>query len=198
MSTSIIGVVGPMASGKGEVVRLLSSVGYEAYSLSGILRKACDSLQLNPTRKALQDIGDLLRTHEGPGALAQRVIRQIGEKSGRRIVIDSIRNPGEIAVLRSAYGIMLIGVDATEEKRFELMQIRGREGDPTTWEEFIELNRRDRGVGQGETGQQVDACLALADTTIQNNETLEEFHTMIHETFVSYGIEGNRKAIEKK
>jgi dephospho-CoA kinase len=94
--------------------------------------------------------------------------------------------------------LILIGVDASEEKRFELMRIRARQGDPTTWNEFIELSRRDRGVGQSIIGQQVDACLGLAGTIIDNNGSLAEFHMRIQDVFATLGIEGTQKHIEKQ
>ena len=52
------------------------------------------------------------------------------------------------------------------------MKNRGRDGDPKTWKEFREQDRRDlRGHLDG-TGQDTENCMEMAKWTINNNFTL--------------------------
>lgn len=199
MNRKVIGVVGPLASGKGVVIRRLGELGYKIYSLSDFLRQTTKLLQLPPDREILQDVGDLLRKHAGNGVLAARTVEAIKETSDFNIGVDSIRNPDEIRILKEILGTKFIGVDATYERCFENMKIRGRDGDPTTWEEFLRLAQRDRGINQETNGQQVGACLELAQPhVILNDSTLEILRQRIDAELINLGVEGIRSQIEKK
>ena len=59
------------------------------------------------------------------------------------------------------------------------MQKRGKDYDPKTCEEFSKAEERDRGVGQALFGQQVEACLRLADVILDNNGTLQDFQNNV-------------------
>ena len=198
MSRKVIGVVGPMASGKGVVIDQLKEYGFQIYSLSDILRQTASLIQLPPNREILQDIGDLLRKHAGNGVLAERTVALINQTSDSDIGIDSIRNPVEMQILSEILSARFIGVDATLERCFENMRIRNRVGDPKTWEEFLPLAKRDRGIGQEASGQQVESCLQLAQPhVIQNDGSLENLKQRIDAELQSLGVEGTKKQIER-
>jgi len=48
---------------------------------------------------------------------------------------------------------------------------RGRPSDPVTLAEFTDIDARDRGRGEPDTGQQVGDCAKLADFRIENDGT---------------------------
>lgn len=182
MERFFVGFVGPIASGKGTAIDVFTAHGYRTYSLSDRVREeakrrvAAGKLKTDFTRTDLQDIGNELRAVYGGHELAARTWALATHDSCNAIVIDSIRNPDEIRFLRTLPGWkLLIGVDATIENRFRNMLARNRPTDPQTWEEFLTMEGRDRGAGETALGQQVDACLALADRVIQNNGTRNEF-----------------------
>jgi len=66
------------------------------------------------------------------------------------IIIDSIGNPGEVEYLKKKYGktFKLLAVDANEKIRFERLLVRGEKKDPKTWEEFLEMDKRDKGFDE--------------------------------------------------
>ena len=112
-------------------------LGYAYHSLSDILR---DELKKRGNKSALLAVGNELRQADGPGALAKRLLPQL--ETGLHLV-DSIRNPLEVVELRTLPKFVLIGIDADSRVRFERLRARNRQGDPETWEKFVELESRD-------------------------------------------------------
>lgn len=177
MERKVIAVVGPIASGKGALIKLLEEKGYTKISLSDVVREKAKEWGLEFTRKNLQDVGDKLRKSFGSQFLAEIVTHTILKDFEKKYVIDSVRNPAEVAYLKKKLPVFVIGITASAEKRFQLMKARGSEWDPTTWEAFLKSEERDRGVGQEAYGQQVQKCLDMADVVIDNNGNFEEFQT---------------------
>jgi len=94
-------------------------------------------------------------------------------------VIDSIRHPAEIAVLRAkAAGFKLWWVDADPPIRFERMRKRARGGDPETLEELLRLEGRERG-SDDPAAQQLDAVRDLADFHLRNDGDFAQLHDAV-------------------
>lgn len=179
MSKEIIGLTGPMGSGKTTASELLQSRGYSRFSFSEAIKVEAAKRGLPiDDRSVLQDIGDDLRKTFGFDILAKRTLDTFRESGEQNAVIDGIRNPGELMCIQEAGGFV-IGINAPVEKRFERVKKRGHSYDPQTHEEFEITEQRDRGVGQKSYGQQADECLKLSDVVIENNGTLEEFKKKI-------------------
>ncbi len=175
MKHRVIAVVGPIASGKGALIKLLEEKNYRCVSLSDVIREKTHEWGLALTRENLQDVGDKLRQKFGLSIMAELATQEVKKYPEGHFVIDSVRNPAEVAYIKKHFHAFVIGVTASAEKRFAMMQSRGREWDPKTWEEFKRLEERDRGVDQEDYGQQVEKCLQMADIVIDNNGNYEEF-----------------------
>ena len=175
----IIGLTGSLGSGKGIVADFFRDKGYEYFSLSNELRGIAKERGIELTRKNLQDLGNQMRREKGNGYLAERVIAKILDRRYSNAVIDGIRNPAEVLVLRKMKSFFLVAVDAQKEIRFQRLRERNRESDPKTWEEFLKVDARDLGVGEEEGGQQVGKCIALADMSLVNNGNIEEIEKNI-------------------
>lgn len=175
----IIGITGPICAGKDEVGRMLSEMGFEKLSLVEELRAEARAQGIEITRTSLQDLGDKMRRDEGVDVLAKRVMRKVVE--GKDFFIESIRNPGEVEALRKLEGFVLLCVGAPDSVRFERMRSRAREQDPITFEDFLKLEARDRGIGQPEYGQQQEQCWALADSVIMNDSSLHALREKLRE-----------------
>src|SRR5882672_1711347 len=128
----VLGVTGPNAAGKGEVSAYLRRQGFVVHSLSDIVREEAAARGLPPEREHLIRVGTLLREQGGPDVLASRLIPRLGARD----VVDSIRNPAEVEMLRRVPGFVLIGVDAPAELRFARSRLRARPGDPGSFAEF--------------------------------------------------------------
>lgn len=177
MDFKIVGVVGQIASGKGILVNYLTSqLDFTSYSLSSIVHDELEKKgTVKFTRQTLQDVGDELRRVNGDEVLAQRTIKAINEQKKDQIVIEGIRNPAEIEFLKKNHNFVLIGVKANRELRFKRVLSRGKEWDPKNYAEFLKVDKRDLGVGQNKSGQQVGKCLAYCDYVLTNNKNLGEF-----------------------
>lgn len=180
-----IGLTGPMGSGKGLAIEILEELGFVAVSTSDEVRKEATHRNLDHSRENLQRVGNSMREEHGNNIFAVRVGETIDEmrESGRgdKVVVDGIRNPGEIQWLKENYKIFMLGIIASPETRFERIQDRARAADPTTFESFLKLERSEGGVAQIENKSQVEACLDLADTKIENNGSVEEFKQKLQE-----------------
>ena len=169
-SPRYIGLTGTNASGKGEAAAFFGLHGYQYHSLSDAIREELEKRGLPPTRDNLIRVGNELRESLGADVLAKRIFKKIREKS----VIDSIRNPSEIAYLRRQEGFILLSVDAPVELRYQRARLRGRDESAGTLEAFKAKEREE--ITDRERGQQLRNCMDLADLSVINDGTLEDFH----------------------
>ena len=173
----ILGIAGLYASGKGEAVDYLVARSFAAFSLSDVIREELARRGEREGRERMIELGTALRAAEGPGALARRLLPKL--QRDRNTVIDSIRHPGEVEVLRSAAEqFRLIWIDAGEGVRFERICSRGRSGDPASLVELRRLEGRELG-SDDPAAQQLLAVRALADYVIANDTTLVELHEQL-------------------
>lgn len=183
MDFKIIGIVGPIACGKGVVVEYLKrKYGYSSFSLSSILHDELKKKGIATfTRITLQDLGDELRKKEGDGALAKIAVKklQIINSKSQKVIIEGIRNPGEIEYLRTIPGFYLIAIDAKQKIRFQRVLDRAKPWDPKDWESFLTIDGRDRGDKKNTNGQQVKKCMEMANVKIENNATVSEIQEHI-------------------
>ena len=58
---------------------------------------------------------------------------------------------------------------------------RAKPWDPKTYDDFIKVDRRDLGVGQKKSGQQVGKCLAYCDYVLTNNQDKQDFERKVEQ-----------------
>ena len=189
----IIGVAGRNGAGKGEFVQFLETRSYTVLSLSDAIRKELADRGLEESRELMIETGQEMRRKAGPGALAQRLARQL--LPDRNYAIDSIRHPVEVEILRqhaeaTGHVFHLVWVDAELETRFERMVKRGRSGDPTTVSDLESLEGRERG-SDDPNAQQLDAVEAEADFRLANDGSLKGFQDQI-QTWVRANLSFDR------
>ncbi len=175
----IIGLTGTIGSGKGIIADFLKEQGFIYLSLSNVVRETAKERSIEITRKNLQDLGNELREKEGGGVLANFIINKIKNQEYDKVVIDGIRNPFEVEVLKNLKNFFLVSIDSSQKIRFNRVNKRNRPSDPNTWEEFLEIDDRDKGIGEIETGQNVGKCMELADFSFVNDGSLEDFQNKI-------------------
>lgn len=171
----LVGLTGRNGAGKGEAAAFLRSRGYAYFSLSDILRDELAARGEPPSRDNLIRVGNELRTRFGPDILARRTLAKVKGPA----VIDSIRNPREVEFFRAQGGFILLAVEAPLQVRYERSRARGRDESASTLEEF--RRKEEEELRGGETGQQLLACLAMADLTVTNDATLEDFRRKLQE-----------------
>jgi dephospho-CoA kinase len=171
----LVGLTGTNGSGKSEAAAYLVNRGYAYLSLSDIIRDKLREEGREASRDNLIAEGNALRREHGPDVLARLVL----EKVRGRTVIDSLRNPHEVALLKRQEGFVLLAVDAPAAVRFERVRRRGRNESAATLEEFVAKEREE--MAANPEAQQLDRCLSLADITIWNGGTLDELHRRLEE-----------------
>lgn len=174
----IIGLVGPIASGKGEAINILKEAGFAAYSLSEEVREEARRRNLIIKREVLVGVANELRASE-PEYFASKIGERILADGPSLVVIDGIRNPAEAIYLKQTLGIVLVALEAPTEIRLDRYLQRSRNDDGRTSEDFYRQDSQDLGRGETQSGQQVAQCLALADLTLKNDRELEIFENRL-------------------
>ena len=159
----IIGLTGKNAAGKGEVAGFLQDKGFYVYSLSDVLREELKTRGEEPTRENLVRIGRELRGENGDGYLAERVLART--QPDKNYVVDSFRHPAEIAVFRRDPRYRLLLIEANPKIRFERIRQRGREADPATLNEFLQLEEKEH-ASAAVGGQQLHLSAEQADQIV--------------------------------
>jgi dephospho-CoA kinase len=170
MTHSFLGLTGTNSAGKGETAAFFRSRGYGYRSLSDIIRDRLRAEGLAESRDNLIRTGNALRREGGPDILARLALDGLEPPA----VIDSIRNPAEIAYLRTRTGFFLLALDAPVGLRFARAVARGRLESAATLEEFARKEDEER--SSRSEAQQLDACMALADARVVNDGTIEDLH----------------------
>lgn len=206
MAGLIIGIVGPIASGKGEITKAFENRGFIVYSLSNILRQeALKRGYVNPSaRTTLMTLGKDLRKEHGDGVLVEMVMKMIQEdrENGAipidaNIVIDSIRSPEEVRMLHES-GAYTIGLIADQRTRWDRCGNRGRLGDPETFEDFAIID--DQELARQGVSRSLTLCNSLIDTTLIELDVSKRFLPEVVELLVRsiYSSEGISLSKEQK
>ncbi len=134
--------------------------------------------KLDITRENLIKIGTELRQSYGGGFLADRALQKL--EIDKNYIIDSIRNPREVEVLRRLTNFRLIHITALPQTRFERICARKREGDPTTFEKFQELEAKEA-KSADPNAQQLEETGRLADAELENNGSMDQLLEKVKE-----------------
>ena len=169
---NIIGLVGPFGSGCSYVAKKISeNYRYELLSLSTILREEFRKkypTKKRITRKDLQDFGNEIRKTKGSDYLARMICEEISRNKNKNYIVDSIRNPEEIAFFRKSFaGFYLFGVFAEPDLLWKRVKDKYKDDRRA----FDEDDKRDSNEGV-EYGQRVTDSFRMADIILLNNENI--------------------------
>lgn len=200
MNRIVIGLVGPIASGKGFLGKYLENRGFCYTSTSDRVRDEAHRQGISPTRENLQDIGNQLRENFGVEVLVVRCLTLISNEADL-VVIDGMRNPGEVRFVKEQLGGCIIGLDAPEELRLKwyLERAKRRGEDGVTEADFWKANNRDLGIGENSFGQQGSATFMMSDRVIFNDGSdrmIRDCEGWLSEV-CGIELEGKRQKIER-
>lgn len=167
----VVGVTGPFGSGCSKVAETLSSQkGYHVISVSSMLENEAKERQIplgkpkDQRRKTLQQLGNQLRSGNGNAILVRKALELAqNEAPDRSVVIDSIKNPGEVQELRALSNGYVIAVDASIHTRWK----RLAEDYDHDQRQFLLDDKTDKDEGV-DFGQNVQRCVDLADIILIN------------------------------
>lgn len=172
----LIGLTGKNACGKGEVAKYLIQKGFDYFSLSNVVRDLMKKRKIPITRENMISFANQLRQKYGSSVLADMVIKHLDMTTN--CIIDSIRNPGEVIAFRKIDKFVLLNIISSPEIRFERIKKRNRPGDPKTFEEFQEMEKKEL-KDKENFKQQLLECEKLSDYKIENNSSLKQLYKKI-------------------
>lgn len=165
MPKAIIGLVGPVASGKDAAKKyLMEKYGAISYKFSSPIRDILTRLRLPVSRENMQDLSLDLRTRFGSDILARVITADAQDSQEQLIIIDGVRRLDDIKHLRPLPEFKLISIDAAIETRYERILRRNENVDDAdkTFNQFTEDCSR-------EAEREIPATMATADYQIDNN-----------------------------
>lgn len=127
-----------------------------------------------PDRPLVAATANKLRAVHGNDYLAKIALQQGGD-----IVVSGLRHPDEVTALKNAGGTIIV-VTAPQRKRYEWTMSRKREGDSLSFEEFKRQEEAEYNASFA-SGQHVLKVLAMADSEIVNDGTLDDLKSKVHE-----------------
>ncbi len=167
----IIGIVGSIASGKDTVAEYLQKKGFEAVSLSDILRKIMRKEGIEVTIPNMTHYGNNLREKFGCDYLAKQAYKKL---KGKNAVLTSIRQVGEIEYLRQFSDFTLLKLDAPIEVRLDRLVKRSRPGDVKNMQELQEIEQKQADGTGG--GMNMNKCFSMAEVEIINDGSFEDLY----------------------
>jgi dephospho-CoA kinase len=130
----LIGILGPIGSGKGTAADYISDkYGYEHITMGNILREFARKKHVKPKRINLLRLQQKYRKKFGNDFFINIAIEKA--KTFDKTVIDGVRNPIDARRVHENRGKLVL-VDADPEVRFERMKKRRRAGFSKTFEQF--------------------------------------------------------------
>lgn len=181
-STVFLGFTGPIGSGCTYIAKTLAeNHGYEYRKLSDIIRNYVDPEDKHNVEK-LQDKGDQLRKENRVEFLVEETIndlQSLGKKIDK-VIIDGIKNSGEVEALRAFSNFFLFSVHAEKETRCNRTI---EDGIFKNEDEFNSADLRDQ-LGDDPKGQQVPRCDYLSDIIILNSKQIPKPNLERKERFV--------------
>jgi dephospho-CoA kinase len=182
----IIGITGTLGAGKGTIVEyLITQKGFVHYSVRAYLIEEIEKRNMPVDRNSMVVVANELRARYGPAYIVEQLYNKACE-SGQNCIIESLRTPGEVEMLKKKGNFVLFAVDADPAKRYERIILRNSETDSISFETFIENEKREM-LSEDPNHQNIQKCMDMADKIIRNEGSREELYTRTEEALQSIG-----------
>ena len=178
----IIGITGTLGAGKGTIVDyLINKKEFVHYSVRGYLIKEIIKLGMEVNRDAMVTVANDLRKRHNPAFIVEELYKEAFEK-GQNAIIESIRTPGEIDLLRTKSNFYLLAVDADAHSRYQRIFLRQSETDNISFDTFVANEKREMN-NLDPAKQNLSECITRADFVINNSGTVNELYIQIENIF---------------
>lgn len=169
---TIIGIIGPLASGKDTAAEYTAKrLGFPIFNISDVLKDIAKQKGIDPKRENLILLSRGLQLL-GDDYLAKTLFSKM-RSSG---IILGMRQLAQISFLRNKSRLILISIDASPKIRFERMRKRAKYGDPESFEDFTELEKME---SSKENAQKLLECMKLADYSFINDKKHEDLYNFL-------------------
>lgn len=175
MPKIIIGLVGPIASGKDVSKKYIEETyGASVYKFSTVLRDILNRLYLPINRKNMQDLSLDLRNRFGSDILAKIISTDANNDLSEIVIVDGVRRMDDIVHLSNLPEFKLIGVAADINTRYERSKLRNEnEGDAD--KTFVEFEHD----CHKEAELEIPTVMGKADYHLDNDGSLENLYAQI-------------------
>jgi len=186
----IIGITGTIGAGKGTIVEYLQKkLGFLHFSVRSFLTEEIHRRNMPLNRDSMVEVANELRAMHAPWHIVEQLYLQ-ARQSGKNCIIESIRTPGEVEMLRKKENFYLFAVDAEPQIRYTRIQGRMNETDNITYATFLENEKREM-ASDDPNKQNILKCVEMADFRINNNNGLNELFEQLDQILKK--IEHGRK-----
>jgi dephospho-CoA kinase len=183
----IIGITGTLGAGKGTVVDyLVNNKGFMHYSVRGLITEELNKRGMPVNRDTLTNLANELRADNSPAYLIELLFEK-AYQNGKNCIIESIRTPGEIALLRNKKNFFLLAVDADSKVRYNRIWQRASETDNISFETF-QANEKREMESTDINKQNLSACINQADYVITNNGNINELNQQVEDFYNKYVV----------
>lgn len=178
----IIATVGKNATGKDYLLGYISDkYGIPMISIGDIVRDIATQEGLEHNRDNLHYISEKYMSIDR-FFFTKATIAKIESMRVKNILVSGVRPLEDVLYFRQVYGkdFLLIGVKITDDiDRFNRMLERKSKRDPSTIEEFIRADQEEERIFKTSESEK------LADITVLNDGSIEEFNGVIDELYLS-------------
>lgn len=173
----IIGVIGPIASGKDKVSDIFEKkYGFKKIVMSDFLRTEAEREKIQVEgRYILLRIQAELRRKYGEDYLIKLALQKIRDNKWEKVVISGLRTPIDVLEAKRRLKARIILVDAKPEIRFQRQKKRGRRGFAQNLEQFMHEESIDNAA------LQFYKTVKMAQMKIDNNGTMKELEKKVND-----------------
>ena len=181
----IIAAVGKNASGKDYFLEFISKeFGVPMLSIGDEVRELAEIEGLEKTRANLHAVSKKYMSEFGQDFFPKRIIEKIKKMGSEHVLVSGIRPPSDAEAFKAAFGddfFLVAIVVESDRTRWERTVARGSERDHVTFEEFLELDKRE------EQQFNTSRTMSMANYTfLRGDFSDEEYHDRIRAFYKEY------------
>jgi len=168
-----LGLIGPIASGKGFAGKHIEKkYGFKRIVMGDLIRAVARKKHVKPTREHLRKFQKEYTKKYGRDYFINLAIKKGKESGKKRIAIDGLRYPEQARVAKKNSAIIIL-FTANPEIRFKREKERGRTGAPQTFQEFKKQEAKEWKIFH------FKKTIEYADYIINNDGTPQELYKKV-------------------